>query len=428
MRATLLRLWRFAARAVTGAAKWAVLVVVMAVAVGSAVALFLWVLDRATQARFDHPWLIWLMPVAGFAMVWVYQRYGAGSEGGTPLILDDIHRPADRVPLRMAPLVLGASVLTHLVGGSAGREGTAVQIGGALAAGVGRVAGLTPADRRRMLVAGIAAGFGAVFGTPVAGTLFALEIARWRQGHRQGLAGALLPAIGGALLGDWTVQAWGVGHVHYLVAAAGGPGLVVAPVLLVQVAVAAVVFGIAARGYVGASGALGALLRRAIPYAPLRPVLAGLVLIALVHLLGTRAYLGLGVWTAIPGDATIPGFFDPGAADYTSWFWKAVFTIITLSAGFKGGEVTPLFFIGAGLGNAAGAVLGAPLDLMAAVGFVALFAAATRTPLASAVMGVELFGAAIAVPLALGCLVAWGVSGKRGVYGSPPPPPGEPRA
>ena len=138
-------------------------------------------------------------------------------------------------------------------------------------------------------------------------------------------------------------------------------------------------------------------------------------MIALTYLIGTRAYLGLGVWSLTPGAPTIVGFFQPGA-DSWSWAFKMLFTVVTLSGGFKGGEVTPLFFIGAALGHALAAPLGVPVDLFAALGFVAVFAGAANTPLACTIMGVELFGGAYAVPMAVACFVSYLCSGHSGIY------------
>lgn len=403
--------WAKAARVVF----WLVILLPLSVAIGSSVALFLWALERATQARFDLPWLIWLMPVAGFAMVWAYQRFGGTSSSGNNLIVDEIHQPGGGVPLRMAPFILVSTVLTHLVGGSAGREGTAVQIGGALAGGLGRRLHLDAPTMRILLICGIAAGFGAVFGTPLAGAIFALEVLMIGRIQYD----ALLPALLAALIGDWTVLAWGVGHVHYEISfiptdVIGWFGVDMA--LLSKVAVAGLIFGLCARAFAEASHGLAALWGRFVPYAPLRPVIAAALIIGLVYALDTRAYLGLGVWSANPEDPTLIGFLQPGQTDYTSWFWKFLFTVITLSAGFKGGEVTPLFFIGAGLGVALGSLMGVPTDLMAAIGFVAVFAGATNTPLACMIMGIELFGATHAVPMAIGCFMAYVASGHGSIY------------
>ena len=395
--------------------KWIFLVVPMAAVVGSLCALFLWSLDRATQARFDYPWLIFLMPIAGFLMVLAYQRFGRGAEGGNNLIVEQIHEPGGGVPLRMAPFILVSTVLTHLVGGSAGREGTAVQLGGSIASAFAKLFRLSHAEVRILLMAGIAAGFGAVFGTPIAGAVFALEVLTIGRMQYE----ALIPSLVAAIAADWTCHAWGIEHIQYHIAyLAGTPASTfhLDALLLVKVGIAGVLFGLMARCFSEISHMASTAFKRVCAYAPLRPVIASVALIGLVYVLGTREYLGLGVWSPNPGDATILGFFDPARTDYWNWFWKAVFTIVTLSSGFKGGEVTPLFFIGAALGNAIAAILGAPIDLFAALGFVAVFAGATNTPLACMIMGIELFGATHTVYLAVACFLAYICSGHTSIY------------
>jgi H+/Cl- antiporter ClcA/PII-like signaling protein len=397
-------------------AKWIGIVVPMSAVVGSLCALFLWALDQATRARFNVPWLIYGMPVAGFLMVLAYQRFGRSAEGGNNLIVEQIHEPGGGVPLRMAPLILVTTVLTHLVGGSAGREGTAVQLGGSIAAAFAKVFRLSQADMRILLMAGIAAGFGAVFGTPIAGAVFALEVLT--IGRMQ--YDALLPCLMAAIAGDWSCHAWGIEHTHYAIAylanASDATGFHLEAMLLFKVILAGALFGLAARFFSEFSHLVTASFRSLCPYAPLRPVIASVILIGLAHALGTREYLGLGVWSPNPADATIAGFFLPGRVDHWSWLWKTIFTVVTLSSGFKGGEVTPLFFIGAALGNALAALFGAPSDLFAGLGFVAVFAGATNTPLACMIMGVELFGSLHSVYIAVACFVAYLCSGHSSIY------------
>src|SRR6201996_559940 len=396
--------------------KWIGIVVPMAAVVGSLCALFLWALDKATEARFDFPWLVCGMPIAGFLMVMAYQQFGRSAEGGNNLIVEQIHEPGGGVPLRMAPFILITTVLTHLVGGSAGRGGTAVQLGGSIAASFGQALNLSHADVRIALMAGVAAGFGAVFGTPIAGAVFALEVLTIGRMQYE----ALLPCLMAAIAGDWSCHAWGIEHAHYainyLANATDATGFHLNAQLLLKVIVAGVLFGLAARMFSEFSHLVTAAFKAVCPYAPLRPVIASAILIGLVFVLGTRQYLGLGVWSPNPADATIAGFFLPGRVDHWSWLWKTVFTVVTLSSGFKGGEVTPLFFIGAALGNALAALFGAPSDLFAGLGFVAVFAGATNTPLACMIMGIELFGSLHAVYLAVACFVAYLCSGHSSIY------------
>jgi H+/Cl- antiporter ClcA len=387
--------------------RWALILVPMAAAVGTLCAAFLWSLDAVTRLRFALPWLLYLLPLGGFVVGLLYHVTGRSVEGGNNLIVEQIHEPGGGVPLRMAPLIFFGTVVTHLFGGWAGREGTAVQLGGSLASGVGRALHLDAGATRVLLMTGIAAGFGAVFGTPIAGAVFALEVlAIGRVEYR-----ALVPCLVAALVGDWTCLAFGIRHAVYHVAAL----VPVDALLVVKAGIAGIAFGLVGLAFAEANHALGGWLKRLVPYGPLRPVIGGLAVIALVHLLGTRDYLGLGTVASTSDGLTIASFFDSHTHPW-SWTFKLLFTVVTLSAGFKGGEVTPLFFIGAALGNALAPMFGVPTSLFAAIGFVALFAGAANTPLACTFMGIELFGATYAVPISVACFVAYLCSGHNGIY------------
>jgi H+/Cl- antiporter ClcA len=391
------------------------LAIPVAIATGSACALFLWSLDAATDTRVAFPWLLYLLPLAGVLVGYAYYTIGAKAEGGNNLIIEQIHESGHGVPRRMAPMILVSTVITHLFGGSAGREGTAVQMGGSIASALARLFRLGPADVRIMLMTGVAAGFGAVFGTPVAGAVFAIEVLMIGKMRFEGL----VPCLVAALIGDFICLAWGAQHIHYHVASLhGGTIWHIDGLLLAKVAVAAVVFGLVSRFFSESLHALSSLFKKLCPYAPLRPAIGGVLVMGLVFALGTRQYLGLGVTSALPGDVSIVSLFQTSESYHWVWWWKLVFTVVTLGAGFKGGEVTPLFFIGASLGNAVAGVLDAPLGLFAALGFVAVFAGATNTPLACLIMGVELFGPANAIYLAAACYIAFYVSGHTGIYSS----------
>ena len=385
-------------------ARWLLLAMPVAMLAGTASAWFLWALDWATGTRAGHPWLLWLLPVAGFATGWLYLRYGSAVEGGVNLVITEINTPDQPIPVRMAPLVLGATVVSHLFGASVGREGTAVQMGGALADQLARWFRLDEADRRIVLMAGISAGFASVFGTPLAGALFGLEVLAVGRSRHAGL----LPCLAAALLADQVELLWGgwlgVHHTHYAV-----PFIpAVTAWALCAMALAGVLFGLTARVFARATHALAAAMKRAIGYAPLRPFVGGVAVALAVWLLGTDKYIGLGIPTIVDAlRQPLPG------QDFLA---KMAFTIVSLGSGFKGGEVTPLFFIGATLGNALAPLLQQPFALLAAVGFVAVFAGAANAPLASTVMAMELFGPDIGVYAALACVVAYACSGRPGIY------------
>ncbi len=407
--------------------KWLVIGVPSAAVVGSAVTLFLWSLDRVTELHWQNPWLLYLLPVAGLASGFLYYRFGQAAEAGNNLIMEQIHEPGGGVPTRMAPLVLIGTLITHLFGGSAGREGTAVQMGGSIVATFGRWLKLNEQDTRILLTCGIAAGFGAVFGTPLTGAIFAIEVLTiGRMSYT-----ALIPCLIASIVGDQVNTAWGVGHTQYQVAWAAGvsetaSGMTLDWRLTGKVAIAAVCFGLTSVLFAQLTHGIAWGFKRTIAIPWLRPAVGGILVILLTLALGDRDYLGLGVHANpdTPDAVTIQSCFLIGGAAMLSWWWKLLFTAVTVGSGFKGGEVTPLFFIGAALGNALGHLLGAPVDLMAALGFVAVFAGATNTPLACTIMAIELFAhgngsllsSGFVVYAAIACFLSWFLSGHSSIY------------
>lgn len=393
------------------AVRWMLILVPLSVTVGSASAFFIWSQDWVTQFRFDHPWILWLLPAGGLMIGLLYHAYGKSVTAGNNLLIDEIHQPGAGVPRRLAPLILLTTLMTHLFGGSAGREGTAVQMGGGIAGTFARVLKLDAVSVRILLMAGVAAGFGSIFGTPVAGAVFALEVLMIGRVQYE----ALLPCFVASLLSHWVCHAWGAHHTVYTVAVNTGsaqPDLI----LFAKVVFAAFLFGKAGSLFSWLSHQCTEVFRKTIAIPYWRPVAGGFAVIGLYYLCGTDDYLGLGLWSNRPDAITLPAMFTDQPVPATAWLWKMVFTVVTLSSGFKGGEVTPLFFIGAALGNTLAGVLGVPADLFASLGFVAIFAGATNAPLASILLGIELFGAGNGLYIAAACIVAYRFSGHRGIY------------
>jgi H+/Cl- antiporter ClcA len=400
-------------------AKWTVLVLPIALAIGSVVALFLWLLSAAIHFRFSHPWLLYLLPAAGVLIYFIYQTVGKSSEKGNNLIMEEIHQAGGGVPKRMAPIIFITTIITHLFGGSAGREGTAVQIGGSIASMFAGWFKLKGPDMRMILTAGVAAGFGAVFGTPLTGAIFAMEVLTIGRIQYD----ALLPALIAAIVGDVTVGAWNVHHVHYAIAAlpASAP-LAISTLfhfdilLLMKVILASAAFGLASYLFAGMVHEIKSFCIKVFKYKWTIPVFGGLVIIGLTFINGKPDYLSLGIDAEHAGAVTIPSAFHAGGADTWSWLWKTIYTTVTLGTGFKGGEVTPLFYIGTTLGNTLSGLLNAPVSLFAALGFIAVFAGATNTPLACTIMGIELFGGEHTILFAVACFTAYFFSGHSGIY------------
>ena len=383
------------------------------IAAGLAGAFFLGALDVVTSLRWRMPWLMFLLPVAGVATVQAYRAWGRDSERGTALVLDAVRDPGIRVPGILAPMILGATLLSHLCGGSVGREGTAVQMGASLGETIRRRFFATAHDPAAALLAGVAGGFGAVFGTPWAGALYAVELPlvagfRWSQA---------IPCLVASWCGHATCTVLGVRHTPY-------PGLPMGDPLdgsrILGWVIAGLVFGLAARAFVAclrgwgrAYGCLPGAHGRLSGW--IQPVASAGAVIAMAALLGTDAYLGLGVTGRLPNDPSIVRSFDPGGVTTWSWCWKLLFTTATLAGGFKGGEVTPLFFIGAALGQTVATLAGWPVGEFAALGFIAVFAAAGHTPWTCAVLGWELFGPGMIIPGLVAVLVADAVATGAGL-------------
>jgi H+/Cl- antiporter ClcA len=381
--------------------QWTWLGGAVGVASGVASAIFLILLDRATRFRQAHEAVVYCLPIAGIAVGLLYDKWGRPIKGGNNLVIDTIHENEAQIPLRMAPMVLIGTVLTHVFGGSAGREGTAVQMGASLADWLSRQLRVAKDLRPRLLAAGVAGGFGSVFGTPIAGALFGLEVVSIGRIEYDALAPALIASI----VGDYVTRHLGVVHTHYPQAVY----VELTPLLVAKLAAMGLGMALATIAFVESTHGLKRALEAHVPKLPLRMAVGGLAVVAMWKAIGTSDYLGLGVPTIVRA------FTDPQVYRY-AFAAKIVFTSVTLASGFLGGEVTPLFFVGATLGNSLAQPLGLPIALGAGVGIAAVFGSAANTPLALSVMTVELLGAPILPHVVIVCVIAYLLSGHRSIY------------
>ncbi len=386
--------------------KWTLLSLLVGALAGASSAFFLWSLKEATEWRNAHRWIVWFLPFGGLIIGLAYHYLGTSVVRGNNQLLDEFHKPEKIIPFKMAPLVLFGTIATHFFGGSAGREGTAVQIGGAIADQFTRLFKFKHRDRRILLLMGVSAGFASVFGTPLAGTIFALEVFIVGRMRYEALIPTLITAVFAHYCCHELLQLVHVHHTQYLVSEV--PKLSISAVLWSLLA--GLVFGLGGRLFSQATHFWGNFFKKYIAYPPLRPVIGGLALALVVWIMGTHRYIGLGVPVIEASFQEYGYFYD--------FILKVLFTSFTLGAGFKGGEVTPLFFVGATLGNTLSLFVPLPMALMAGMGFVAVFSGATNTPIACTVMGIELFGIECGVFIAIACFVAYLFSGHTGIYQS----------
>lgn len=380
--------------------KWILICTLIGFFSGSASAFFLIALEWATNYREDNKWIIWLLPIGGLLIGLSYYYLGKSVVKGNNLLLEEYENPQKTIPLKMAPLVLFGTLLTHFFGGSAGREGTAVQMGGAIADQFTQIFKLDNSDRKIILILGISAGFASIFGTPLAGALFALEVVYFSKISIKSIPLSFLAGY----IAYYTVEIWQVKHTHYSIPFVPEMSLT----NLLWVIIVSLLFGLAAMLFSRSTHFWGTLFSKTIHYPPLRPFVGGIVLATAFFFIGTSKYTGLGV------PVIVEAFSNPNAP--YDFLLKILFTGFTLGAGFKGGEVTPLFFVGATLGSALSLVVPLPIALLAGIGFVAVFSGATHTPIACTVMGMELFGIESSIYIAVACIIAYFSSGSVGIY------------
>ena len=382
-----------------GFARWLLLSCATGLLVGLVAVAFHHGIALATQLRTTHPAVLFLLPVVGVAIVLLYRVCGMERDRGTNLVLVAV-RQAEPMRLRTAPLIFISTVLTHFAGGSAGREGAALQLGGSMAAAAGRKLGLDDKDRGILVMCGMSAAFSALFGTPLTAAIFSMEVVSVGVMYYA----AIVPCLLSALTALELAQLLGAHGESYLVH--GIPALT--PLSTVQMLAMGVLCALLSILFCKAMHTAPHLYEKVTKKPVLRAALGGVLLILLTLLVGSRDYNGAGshiIELAMEGEARPEAFL-----------LKILFTAVTLGAGFRGGEIVPVLFTGATFGCVAGPLLGLAPSFGAALGMVGLFCGATNCPISSILLAYELFGGQALPLFALCCAVSYRMSGYSGLY------------
>lgn len=381
--------------------RWGILAAITGLISGGIGTLFHKTVEYVTQVRTTNEWILWFLPLGGLVIVGLYHLCKTPDHFGTNQVLDAI-RTDKKVPLALAPLIFVSTAITHLFGGSAGREGAALQLGGTIGSQIAALLHLDEKDQHILIMCGMSGVFSALFGTPLTATFFAMEVISIGVMYYAGL----VPCLISSLIAYGVSQFFGAEPVRFTIQSL--PALDI--LTLVQVAALAALCALLSILFCLTLHKTQHLLQKWMPNSYFRISAGGFLVIALTLLVGTTAYNGAGMDLVAAAIA--------GAARPEAFALKILFTAITIGSGFKGGEIVPTFFVGSTFGCVAGSLLGLDPGFGAAIGLVALFCGMVNSPIASIVLSIELFGAEGLVLFSIACAVSFMLSGYYGLYSS----------
>ena len=381
---------------------WCMLAVVIGVLSGIASTAFLKSVDCAISFRREHDWMIAFLPIVGYLVALFYNQFGTSVQKGNNLILDEVHSPSKFLPFRIVPMIFLSTVISHLFGASVGREGAAVQMGAGISDQFSKLFGKVYSNRKMILKMGMSAGFASVFGTPIAGAIFGFEVLFIGTL----VYDSLLPCLVAAIVGYYTAIVLGVHHAVFLttpVPSVDAAGIFTA-------IAAGIIFGYAAKLFVYSIGLVKKCLTKYVPKSIYHPFIGGVFVAGAYFILGTDRYHSLG-------EEVIHSSFTQLIYPW-DFFGKIVMTASSIGAGFKGGEVMSLFYIGSTLGNTLSYIFPMDYPILAALGFVSVFAGAVNTPMTGVILAFEFFGPKLGVYASLSVVAAFLFSGREGIYHS----------
>ncbi len=382
--------------------KWSILAILVGVIVGLSSTLFLKTLGWSTDVVQPHRYYFLFLPLVMFVSSLIVKYLAPDAEGhGTEKVIEAVHKRWGKIKYAVVPVKLVATIITLAGGGSAGKEGPSAQIGAGMASALADVLKLSKEDRKKIVICGISAGFASVFGTPIAGALFAVEVLVLGKVLQE----VLFPSLLAAIISFQICSHFGINYFHQSIQMAS-----FSQTFFIEVLLSGVFFGIVALLLVEGLKLAEGLTKKVIIWKPLKGIIGG-VLLVILALVVSPMYLGLGINTI---ESTINGAHVPALA----FLWKIVFTSITLSMGGSGGILTPVFFIGATSGSTFANLFNLDPGIFAPIGFVALLAGAANTPIAASVMAIEIFGPQIGTYAAIACVVSYIAAGHRSVYSS----------
>lgn len=379
--------------------KWVLLASVVGSIVGVMGVLFHFSVEKVTEWQTSYPWLLFLLPVGGIVIVLLYRVCGMEKDMGTNTILEAV-RGEHALHVRTAPLIFISTVITHLLGGSSGREGAALQIGGSMG---GKLADLLDLDQREhqvMIMCGMSTCFAALFGTPLTATIFAIEVVSVGLMHYA----ALVPCITGALTGYGISRIFGIAPTAFAIS--GIPSMGFSAVA--KVVILSLLCALLSQAFCITMHTVSKLYKKYLPNQLLRAAVGGVLVIVLTLLIGSRDYNGAGMPVIVRA--------MEGQAEPLAFLFKLLLTAVTLGAGFKGGEIVPTFFVGATFGCVVGPLLGLDPSFAAGVGLVALFCGVINCPVASFTLAVELFGGDGVIFFGIASAIGYMLSGYYGLY------------